>query len=57
MIQIINGEERKAREFHIGKKFCIVFYRKVKHTFEKRIRIDRDYFFGTGVTVYLFLKF
>lgn len=54
--QIANGEERTAREIHIGKKFTIVFYRKCKRA-DKRIRIDRDYFFGTGITVLLFLKF
>lgn len=51
-----NGEERTAREIHIGKKFTIVFYRKCKRA-DKRIQINRDYFFGTGVTVLLFLKF
>ena len=56
-LQIIDGETRKAREIHIGKKFTIVFYRKCKHAFEKRIQITRDRFFGTGVTVLLFLKF
>ena len=54
--QIINGEERTAREIHIGKKFTLVFYRKCKIR-EKRIDILRDRFFGTGVTVLLFLKF
>lgn len=55
-LQTENGKTIKAREIHIGKKFTIVFYRKCKRA-EKRIRIDRDYFFGTGVTVLLFLKF
>lgn len=55
-LQIIDGETRKAREIHIGKKFTVVFYRKCKRA-EKRIQIIRDRFFGTGVTVLLFLKF
>ena len=53
---IVNGEERTAREFHIGNKFTIVIYRKVKRR-EKIMQIDRDRFFGTGIHVYLFLKF
>lgn len=56
MKYITEKGERTAREIHIGKKFTIVFYRKCKRA-DKRIRIDRDYFFGTGVTVLLFLKF
>ena len=55
-IQIINGEDRKVREFHIGKKFTILCYRKCKRA-EKRVQIIRDRFFDTGVTVYMFLKF
>ena len=53
---IVNDEERTAREFHIGKKLTIVIYRKVKNA-DKRIKINRDYFFGTGTTILLYLKF
>lgn len=53
----VNGEKRIAREFHIGKKFTIVIYQKVKTCLEKRIRVEHDKFFGTGTTIYLYLKF
>lgn len=56
MKYIVNGQERTAREFHIGKKFTIVIYRKVKHR-SKLIDVNKDHFFGTGITVLLFLKF
>lgn len=55
-LQTENGKTIKAREIHIGKKFTVVFYHKCKIR-EKRIDITRDRFFGTGVTVLLFLKF
>ena len=53
---IVNGKERTAREIHIGKKFTIVIYRKVKICLEKRIKIEHDKFFGTGTIIYLYLK-
>lgn len=52
---IVNGEERTARGFRLfGLTFVI--YRKCKRA-DKRIKIDRDYFFGTGTTVLIFLPF
>lgn len=52
----VNGEERTAKEFHIGKKLTIVVYRKVKVK-SKTIEVWKDKFFGTGTTVLLFLGF
>ena len=56
MKYITEKGERTAREIRIGKKFTIVIYRKCKRA-DKRVEILRDAFFGTGVTVLLFLKF
>lgn len=52
---IINGEPQTHHEFHFF-GLTVLVYRKCKHC-EKRIRIDRDYYFGTGTTVLFFLPF
>lgn len=50
-----NGNDRKAREFHIF-KLTICIYRNCKRA-DKRIQINRDYYFGTGTTMLIFLPF
>lgn len=52
---IINGEERKVRDFRLfGLTFVI--YHKVKHA-DKRVKLVRDCFYGTGTTVFIYLPF
>ena len=55
MKYIVNGEERTARAFQIF-KLTVCIYRKCKRA-DKRVRIDRDKFFGTGTTMLIFLPF
>ena len=52
---IVNGEERTVKEYHLcGVTICV--YRKVKHCFDGRIKIDRDRFYGTGTTIRIYRK-
>lgn len=44
-----------AREIRFTKKFCFVIYRHVKRK-ERTILYTRDRFFGTGITIYIWLK-
>ena len=51
----VHGEDRYTYEIHLfGLTFLV--YTKTKHC-EKRIRVDRDKFLGTGTTICVFLPF
>ncbi|MBE6557534.1 MAG: hypothetical protein E7661_00735 [Ruminococcaceae bacterium] len=49
----IGGEERTNTEIHLF-KLTILMYRKCNHV-EKRVRVTRDEFFGTGTLIEVFL--
>nr|DAH38969.1 MAG TPA: hypothetical protein [Caudoviricetes sp.] len=51
----VNGAERTATALSIGKHLTIVIYRGVKHR-DRLIQVDRDEFFGTGTTIYIFSR-
>ncbi len=51
----IGGEKQTNTEIHLF-KLTILVYRKCNHV-EKRVRVTRDEFFGTGTLMEVYLPF